>query len=146
MDLAKYRYFWSRRRPEAWALTLAQILDSTDDPERVFEVVEISPIMTGVVGKRIVIFRLTRFGSRKPAAASMYFEYGNGQILESANSKGFDGKETGDRIFFVDELQKVLPQADRLVVTVESKASSERPEKGGLWSRLKSWLSKSDPW
>lgn len=94
-------------------------------------------IPANIVGQGAVCFGFVRTSKTRKAKVRVYFETDTEDtgVFEGVSSSGIDGSGTGNRIFFLRELERVLPIANKLVIEVDDGNGDSAPRRS-LWRRI----------
>ncbi len=121
-------------------MVIVQLVDLAEDSQHALEGITLEIIPTNVVGKEAIAFGFVRTPKTRRAKVRVYFETDEGDsdvFNEGIASVGIDGSGTGNRIFFLRDLERILPIANALVIEVDDEEEKPRkPRRRSLWRRM----------
>ncbi len=121
-------------------MAIVQLVELAEDSQHALEGITLEIIPTNVVGKEAIAFGFVRTPKTRRAKVRVYFETDEETpdvFDEGIASVGIDGSGTGNRIFFLRDLERILPVANTLVIEVDDGQQDfiERPKRR-LWRRM----------
>lgn len=121
-------------------MVIVQLVDLAEDSQHALEGITLEIIPTNVVGKEAIAFGFVRTPKTRKAKVRVYFDTdkeGSDVFEEGIASLGIDGSGTGNRIFFLRDLVRILPIANALVIEVDDEEEKPRkPRRRSLWRRM----------
>ena len=121
-------------------MVIVQLVDLAEDSQHALEGITLEIIPTSVVGKEAIAFGFVRTPKTRKAKVRVYFDTdkeGSDVFEEGIASVGIDGSGTGNRIFFLRDLVRILPIANALVIEVDDEEEKPRkPRRRSLWRRM----------
>ncbi len=121
-------------------MVIVQLVDLAEDSQHALEGITLEIIPTNVVGKEAIAFGFVRTPKTRKAKVRVYFDTdkeGSDVFEEGIASVGIDGSGTGNRIFFLRDLVRILPIANALVIEVDDEEEKPRkPRRRSLWRRM----------
>ena len=121
-------------------MVIVQLVDLAEDSQHALEGITLEIIPTNVVGKEAIAFGFVRTPKTRRAKVRVYFDTdkeGSDVFEEGIASVGIDGSGTGNRIFFLRDLVRILPIANALVIEVDDEEEKPRkPRRRSLWRRM----------
>lgn len=139
VPLRSLRYSWTRKPVKTWPMVIAQLVELAEDSQHSLEglTLEIAPV--NIIGQDAIVFGLVRTSKTRKAKVRVYFETDKegAEVFEGISSAGIDGSCTGNRIFFLRDLVRILPIANALVIEVDDEEEKPRkPRRRSLWRRM----------
>ena len=121
-------------------MAIVQLVELAEDSQHALEGITLEIIPTNVVGKEAIAFGFVRTPKTRKAKVRVYFDTdkeGSDVFEEGIASVGIDGSGTGNRIFFLRDLVRILPIANALVIEVDDEEEKPRkPRRRSLWRRM----------